>query len=127
DRRLEQARIAPQADQRGPSAHRMRHQETRQMAGELGRREGGEIVGVAFEIAGARSGRQAAWANRPALAAPIETPYRDPARRQIAHRLELLFDELAKPADQHALGPRVLDRQMTPTQHRAISRGKAAP
>src|SRR5438270_10901346 len=120
-------RISPQTDQRGPPAHRMRDQKARQMTAKLGRGEGGEILGVSLEIAGARPGRQAARANRSALAAPIQAPYRDPAYGQIAHRLELLFDELAKTADQHALGPRVWYRQMAPAQHRPVGRDKAAP
>src|SRR6266436_719418 len=105
----------------------MRHQETRQMVAQFVGGEGREIPGVALEVAGAGAGRQTARANRPTLAAPIETPYRDPARRQIAYRLELLFDELAKAADHHTLGPRVAHRQVAPAQHRAIGRGKAAP
>src|SRR6266567_9292867 len=105
----------------------MRHQETRQMAAQFVGGKGGEILRVALELAGAGAGRQTARANRPTLAAPVETTYRDAARRQIAYRLELLFDELAKAADHHALGPRAAPRQVAPAQHRAIGRGKAAP
>ena len=97
------------------------------MAAELVGGEGGEILSVALEFAGAGAGRQTARANRPALAAPIETPHRDPARRQIAHRLELLFDEFAKAADHHAFGARLLGRQVAPAQPHPVRGGKAAP
>src|SRR5207237_5492222 len=49
------------------------------------------------------------------------------AAGKIAHRLELLLDELAKAADHDAFDARIADRQMPPAQQGAVGGSKAAP
>src|SRR5207253_5460906 len=65
------------------------------------------------------------------LAAPVEAPHGDAARRQIAHRLEMLLDELAEPDRDDAGGARLANRlghrQVSPAQRGPVARGKAAP
>src|SRR5512144_3254959 len=119
--------MALEAQKRDRAAHRMRHEQTRQAGRQLRLSEGGEVLGVAVEIAGARPGRQPPRTDRAALAAPIEAPYRDATRGEVAHRLELFLDELAKAADQNTLGTRIMDRQMSPTQPCPVSGDKTAP
>ena len=94
---------------------------------ELGGGEIGEIARVAVEFAGPRAGRQMTRPHRAALAAPVETPHRDAAPGEVAHRLHLLFDEFAKAADHHAFGARLADRQMAPAQYCPVGRGESAP
>jgi len=65
--------------------------------------------------------------HRTALAAPVEAPHRDAAPGEVAHRLELFFDEFAETADHDAFGAGVAHRQVAPAQDRAIGGGEASP
>src|SRR5215472_9637388 len=105
----------------------MRDQRAWQLALQRGRRELRELVGVAVEVAGARAMRPALRPGRAALAAPVHRPHRYPPRRKVAERLELLFDEVAEPADEDAFGAGLPGGEMPPAQHRAIGGRKRAP
>ena len=96
-------------------------------ATELGHGEIGEVAGVAVKTASTRPGRQTARPRRAALSAPIEAPYRDAASGEVAHRLDLFFDEFAEASDHHTIDAGPAHRQMTPAQLRSIRRRETAP
>src|SRR5271169_2663796 len=78
-------------------------------------------------MSGTRAARQTPRALGAALPAPIETPHGIAAGSQVADRLEVFLDALAKTADHHALGARLWRRQMSPAQPRPVVCRKAAP
>src|SRR6516164_11468559 len=62
-----------------------------------------------------------------ALPAPIEAPHRQPAGREIGHRLKIFLDALGKTADHDAFGAGICRRQMAPAELCSIRGGKTAP
>src|SRR6202041_3617166 len=105
----------------------MRDQDMAQAGGQALGGELRQFVGVAIEMASARGIGPALRPGRAALATPVEAPYREAARREIADRLELLFDEVAEPANQDTLGARLCRREVAPAQHRSVGGRKRAP
>src|SRR4051794_35137364 len=86
-----------QTDQPDRSAHRMGDEKARQRTPQLRCGELGQLRRVALKPPRSRPGRQAPRSDRTALPAPVEAPHLDAARGEISDRLELLFDEIAKP------------------------------
>ena len=127
NRRVEQARGLPQADERDRAAHRVADQQARMTGRRQFSSEQREVIRVTIIAARARPARPAPRALGAALSAPIETPDRQAAGREVGRRLEIFFDALGKAADHHAFDAGIGRRQMAPTQLRPIRRGKTAP
>src|SRR6266853_397774 len=89
--------------------------------------EGSEVAGVAVEASRPGSGRQHPRTLRAPLATPVQAPDGEPARDEVAYRLEVFLDEFSEAADQNAMRSRRRRCEMTPTQSRTIGRGEYAP
>src|SRR6266404_9448138 len=89
--------------------------------------EGSEVAGVAVEASRPGSGRQHPRTLRAPLATPVKAPDGEPARDEVAYRLEVFLDEFSEAADQNAMRSRRWRCEMTPTQSRTIGRGEYAP
>jgi len=127
NRRVEEARGLPQADQRDRASHRVADQQTRMTRRRQFLRELRQVIRVAIVAARARPARPAPRALGAPLPAPIETPYRQATGREVGRRLEIFFDALGEATDHHAFDTGIGRRQMAPTQPCPVGRGKTAP
>src|SRR5260221_14279979 len=86
-----------------------------------------EIPGVTTKEPSPWTVRQQRRALRTTLAVPVQAPHREPARDEIADRLEVFLDELRKATDNYAMRPWRRRREVPPTQCNPLGRREHPP